>query len=160
MGFSDCRLSVYWPGQDEPLLLKPHPSTGLLSNFQYCPHCEKNGRPPIIQRLNEGGPVVSRSDGESFHLILNDRPMPYPAEKSSGKTEMMSAGFWYIAEGEDTNIALTKTAVVILQKVPKDSLAVLRQLEAIADRLADNIVKWGHLEALYEFEGTYLRELY
>jgi hypothetical protein len=38
----------------------------------------------------EGIPMISRSDGKTFHLLLADFPARYPAEKASGNTEKTS----------------------------------------------------------------------
>ncbi len=37
-------------------------------NFNICPHCLANGLPGTLERLNERGPIISRSDGINFHL--------------------------------------------------------------------------------------------
>ena len=67
-------------------------------------------------RLNEWGPMISRSDGFDFHLVLGDRPIGYPAERAAGKSEMMSAGFWYQHEA---NGGSTETVVVIVRNPPE-----------------------------------------
>ncbi|HEY1482078.1 MAG TPA: hypothetical protein VGF19_05070, partial [Candidatus Acidoferrum sp.] len=62
-------------------------STGTLlearvgyRNFNLCPHCVLQGQQAILCRLCEGIPMISRSDGKLFHLLLADHPIPYPAE--------------------------------------------------------------------------------
>src|SRR5579859_6106342 len=134
----------------------------LLRNFQVCPHCERLGRQSIVERLDERGPVISRSDGESFHLVLGDRPISYPAEKSSGETGMMTVGFWYVKErrsesGEAT--ASTETVVVILRKPPAAGVPLMKHLEKLADQLAEKLVKPEKLATLYECEGNRLQRV-
>jgi DNA-binding CsgD family transcriptional regulator len=118
------------------------------------------GRHPVIERLNEAGPVLSRSDGETFHLILGDRPISFPAEKSSGRTEMKTAGFWYITERNGANNAFTQTVVVILRKAPRGGAPLLRHLEMVADELSEKLAKPEPLETLYEYEGNRLHRVW
>ena len=100
--------------------------------------------------------MISRSDGYDFHLALGDRPIAYPAERGGGKTEMMSAGFWYVHEA---NGGSTETVVVILRKPPRDWASLLRHLETVADRLYGKLCKSGRLDCLYEFDGQQLRRV-
>lgn len=137
----------------------------VYKNFQVCPHCEKRGGPFLLDRLNESGPVISRSDGVTFHLVLGDRPISYPAEGSSGNTEMKSVGFWYMRErGADSreshrSSGLTQTVVVILRQPPRSGVALLRHVEALADLLAEKLSDLGELATLYEFDGIRLHRV-
>ena len=126
-------------------------------DFSLCPHCRANGRPSLLVRLQEWGPMISRSDGFDFHLVLGDRPIEYPAERAAGKSEMMSAGFWYQHEA---NGGSTETVAVILRKPPRDGASLLRHLESVADRLYRELCKSGRLACLYEFDGHQLREFH
>jgi hypothetical protein len=125
-------------------------------DFSLCPHCRVNGRTSLLVRLNEWGPMISRSDGYDFHLVLGDRPIEYPAERAAGKSEMKSVGFWYQHEA---NGGSTETVVVILRKPPKVWASLIRHLEAVADRLYVKLCKSGRLACLYEFDGDRLREV-
>lgn len=132
--------------------------TGLrCMNMNQCPHCIKNGRLDLIERLNEWGPTISRSDGENFHLVLGDRPLEYPAERSSGKSEMKSVGFWYLHEA---NGGSTETVVVILRRPPTGEVSLLRHLELVADKLFDKLHKSSRLPCLYEFDGHNLHQIH
>jgi hypothetical protein len=164
MGVSDFRLRLFsghLGPNDSDQVLKP-----FYRNFAVCPHCQKKGGPFLLDRLNNEGPMISRSDGESFHLVLGDRPISFPAEKSSGRTATMTAGFWYVSEpkarslvaGECTGTkGFTETVVVILRKPPKRGPALMRHLELLADTLAEKITQLGCLSTLYEFDGKQLR---
>ena len=46
----------------------------MLSNFETCPHCVAKGKSGSIWRMYERTPLISRSDGTTFHLILFDGP--------------------------------------------------------------------------------------
>jgi|SRR5690348_14541052 len=141
-------------------------SAHLYKNFQVCPHCEKRDGPFIWDRLTEGGPVISRSDGATFHLVLGDRPISYPAERSSGKTEMKTVGFWYVRERRTDaresrhTKAMTETVVVILREPPRSVAALMRHIEALADMLAERLSRLEELATLYEFDGHRLQSFF
>ena len=125
-------------------------------NFSRCPHCIANGRPGMPERINDWGIMISRSDGKKSHLILGDRPIEYPAVRTSGKTEMMSAEFWYVHEG---NGGSTETVVVILRRLAGGGITLLRDLETVADKLFEKLRKSSRLSPLYEFDGKHLHQL-
>lgn len=163
MGASEFRLRSYLGflnPDDSDQKLKP--SNRFFRNFGICPHCEKKGGPFMVDRLNDEGPMISRSDGESFHLVLGDRPISFPAEKSSGRTGMMTAGFWYVKERNKESEELTantETVVVILRKPPAAGAPLMKHLEKLADQLAEELVKPEELATLYEFEGNRLQRV-
>jgi hypothetical protein len=159
MSLTDFRLRLHWPYYRDSLA-KLKPAKELFRNFQSCPHCERKGCYPFIERINDVAPVISRSDGETFHLVLGDRPISYPAEKSSGKTEMVTAGFWYVKERdpEDKGEVFAGTVVVVLRKHPR-GVEMLRQLETVADRLVEKIRKTPFVETFYEFDGDRLSKI-
>jgi hypothetical protein len=135
----------------------PH-SPGLRwINFSICPHCKAKGRLCSLERLNQWGPMISRSGGVNFHLVLGDRPIQYPAERAAGKSEMLSAGFWYVHEG---NGGSTETVVVIVRKPPARGVALLRHLETVADKLYEKLSKLSRLPCLYQFDGQYLHQVF
>jgi hypothetical protein len=107
----------------------------------------------MLERLNEWGPMISRSDGINFHLVLGDRPIEYPSERAAGKSEMKSAGFWYVHEANGDS---TETVVVILRRAPKGGVALIRYLEIVADKLYEKLQMASRLPCLYEFDGQRL----
>jgi hypothetical protein len=163
MGVSDFRPRLFsgtLGPNDSGQVSKP-----FFKNFRICPHCQKKGGPFLLERLNEEDPMISRSDGESFHLVLGDRPIYFPAEKSSGKTATMTVGFWYVSEpkarslvvGDSTGTnGFTETVVVILRKPPKYGAPLMRHLELLANILAEKITQVGRLYTFYEFDGRQL----
>ena len=56
-------------------------------NFNLCPHCIHHGEPGLLCRLCESMPMISRSDGKTFHVLLADRPLAYPQERQSDAPE-------------------------------------------------------------------------
>jgi hypothetical protein len=107
----------------------------------------------MLERVTEWGPMISRSDGVNFHLVLGDRPVEYPAGQGAGKSDMVSAGFWYVHEA---NGGSTETVVVILRRPPFGGVSLLRHLETVADKLYEKLHKSSRLSCLYEFDGQWL----
>src|ERR1700675_592094 len=124
-------------------------------NFNICPHCLAHGRLGHLERLDEWGPMIFRSDGRLFHLVLGDKPIEYPQEKGAGRSDMKSVGFWYLHEGNGS----TETVVVILRRPPRAGDLLLRHLELLADKLFEKLRKSSRLPCLYEFDGQDLRQV-
>ena len=96
--------------------------------------------------------MISRSDGETFHLFLADRPLPYPLERDAGPTFKISACFWY------THIRRPKctfSSIVILEASHTNSPSVFRKIELIADLLANILAPEGSLVDVYEFVDSH-----
>lgn len=134
----------------------PRPPRYRWMNFNMCPHCQVHGRPCMLERLNEWGPMISRSDGKNFHLVLGDRPIEYPAERASGRSAMKSAGFWYVHEANGDS---AETVVVILRRPPRGGVALMHHLEIVADKLYEKLSKSNCLSCLYEFDGQHLNQV-
>jgi hypothetical protein len=153
------RRSIASAGASHPanvLAERGRPPRLRWRNFNICPHCRANGRRDTLERLNEQGPVISRSDGMLFHLVLGDRPIEYPQEKNTGHSDMKSVGFWYLHE---ENAGVTETVVVILRKPPIGGVSLIRHIETVADALAEELRKSSRLPCLYEFDGEQLHKL-
>jgi hypothetical protein len=120
-------------------------------NFNLCPHCLFHKQPALLQRLCEGMPMISRSDGQSFHFLLADRPLPYPLERSSGLTKKTSISFWYTPLND---FARTLSTIVIMAGPPKNNASLFRKIETIADLLAQELLLRGRLAGLYELFDT------
>jgi hypothetical protein len=125
-------------------------------NFNVCPHCERNGEDALLSRLSEGIPMISRSDGKNFHLLLADRLLPYPVERGGGPTQMVSVCFWYLY-GADRNA--TKSTVVLFESLFGGKANNFRQIEFIADVLADELQRRQRLAGFYNMQGDGILEL-
>ena len=125
-------------------------------NFNVCPHCQSLGEQPLLGRLCEGSPMISRSDGSSFHLLLADRPRPYPNERSAGPTRKISVCFWY---SHVSRPKVTNSTVVTLHSAQTNRPGVFRAIETVADLLAESLGRRGHLREFYDFTGESLFEL-
>jgi len=102
----------------------------MESNFIVCPHCAANGKHRELRPATRRTPQVSRSDGRSFHLFLEESIISRP----TGATDPeISALFRYDLDpaGERSE----STLVTIGPGGATGELA-LTQLEQSADRLA------------------------
>jgi hypothetical protein len=137
----------------------PHvvePSQTEFRNFNVCPHCESNGQEAFLSRLTEGMPMISRSDGRNFHLLLADRPRPYPAERVAGPTRTISVCFWHMyGKGMNT----PKSTVVIFESLAGPRETLYRQIEFIAGVLADELLRRRELAVFYNLQGNTILEL-
>ncbi len=92
--------------------------------------------------------MISRSDGKSFHLLLADRPVPYPNKTSLGRTYRVSACYWYShVSGNDQ----TRSTIVVLPCPGRNCPALFRLIESAADLLAKELSNRGELADFYEF---------
>jgi hypothetical protein len=105
-------------------------------NFNVCPHCALQGKQSLLCRRCEGIPMISRSDGKTFHLLLADCPARHPAERDSGKTEKISVCFWY---SHIQDAGSTCSTVVILRDPGRNYAALFRLIETAADLLAKQL---------------------
>jgi len=125
-------------------------------NFNLCPHCIRHGEPGLLSRLCESMPMISRSDGKTFHVLLADRPLAYPQERQSDAPSCVSVCFWYshVATGSTTH-----AVVVILPGARLDQPVLFRVIDSVADLLAAELLYSPHLASLYQFSGNVLRAL-
>jgi len=111
---------------------------------------------PTLSRISETMPMISRSDGRSFHLLLADRPVPYPAENDSGPADRLSLCFWYSCVGCKSP---TQCTVVLLPGLVGKTIGLFRQIEFIADLLTAELQHRHTLASLYALQSNSLREI-
>jgi hypothetical protein len=133
----------------------PIPFKIEFRNFNLCPHCEQHGEDPLLQRLTEGIPMISRSDGKNFHLLLADRPLAYPAEREAGPAQKLSLCFWY----SQTGTISTKSSLVLVPADLRRDPKIFRVIEFIADLLTDKLLQQQTVGAFYDLQGDALREI-
>jgi hypothetical protein len=92
--------------------------------------------------------MISRSDGETFHLVLADRPLPYPIERSAGPTRRISVCLCYCHIGRS---AETYCSIVILRASQTNRPSIFRMIETVAAMLAAGLSGCGRLDGFYEF---------
>jgi hypothetical protein len=79
--------------------------------------------------------------------------MLFPVRRTSDNYGLSSIGFWY---AHKQNGFSTESVVVILRHLPRTAEQVTRQVELVADKLAECLANNAHLPALYEFDGVQL----
>lgn len=110
----------------------------------------------MLLRMSESMPMISRSDGKDFHLVLADRPQPYPAERNEGPTRQLSLYFWY---SYGRNKTPTKSSLVLVPANEVKYGEYYRSIEWVADLLTAKLLEERSLATWYELEGNYLREV-
>jgi len=125
------------------------PGATHYRNFSVCPHCTKQAKEDVLWRLSEGFPMISRSDGETYHLLLADHPRAFPAELSfSASGVSLCFMYEHLATGNVTQVAL----VVIFGKADCPRLTY-RQIEELADLLAGNLMESSGLPSFQMLEA-------
>jgi hypothetical protein len=115
----------------------------MISNFSFCPHCVAKGKQREIRPATRRTPHVSRSDGDNFHLFLEESMVSRP----SGATgEQVAALFRYAF---DSTGQKSESTLVTIRPAAATGDLVLRQLEHCADRLAAILEKGAQLEKTY-----------
>jgi hypothetical protein len=89
--------------------------------------------------------MISRSDGKTFHLLLADRPLPYPLERAAGPTNRISAFFWYSHVRQPN---CTFSAIVILAGTRTRHPSLFCKIELVADLLAEELANYGQLSGM------------
>jgi hypothetical protein len=64
-------------------------------NFSACPHCASKGHAGMIVRTTDLSPLVSRSDGATYHLFLRDGPTRRYGQSGGLIADQMIATFCY-----------------------------------------------------------------
>jgi hypothetical protein len=99
--------------------------------------------------------MISRSDGETYHLLLADRPLPYPLERSAGPTRNVTVFFWYMHVRQAMR---TNSTVVIVPGTRINHPTLFRRIEMVADLLAEELCERERLAEVYElFEESEAR---
>jgi len=134
----------------------PQTDTIAYRNFNLCPHCISCGEQSLLSRLCEGLPMISRSDGKTYHLLLADHPLPYPAERECAGRAKTSVCFWYSHVRNGRN---TCSTVVLLPDRNQSFSALFRMIESVADLLADQLSRTTGLSTFYELLNDSLVEV-
>jgi hypothetical protein len=85
---------------------------------------------------------------KELHLLLADRPLPYPIEQTAGATKNISVCFWYKHIREPKT---TFSTIVILPHSQIKHVSVFRAIEVVAELLAEELGRSGSLAEFYEF---------
>jgi len=101
-------------------------------------------------------PMISRSDGKNFHLLLTDRPLAYPMECGEDGKPITSVCFWYVYGAE---VYAAKSTVVLFEGGAGSREKLFRQIEFIADVLSAELLRRRQLGVFYNLQGNEILEL-
>jgi hypothetical protein len=128
----------------------------MFKNFEVCPHCQTKGLRGQMRRPGVTPPVINRSNGSSFHLVLIDLPAPVPAPSGGPASNRSFAEFKYVVDAGDDAV---QTCRVILMRRGLDREGSVAQLERIADDLALLLDGNSKPAKQYQFDGTTLQAI-
>jgi hypothetical protein len=115
-------------------------------NFSVCTHCMLNGRPGLLPRVTKETPVVSRSDGRSYHIYLQLGPKSAPPHPSG---ELLAgiylAHFRYALDSRN----LRGEPVIAMINPAGHPKRLVPIVETIADRFADTLKDGKALSRFY-----------
>jgi hypothetical protein len=129
----------------------------MISNFGICPHCALHGQKGIVFLASKDTPLISRSDGESFHLWLAIGPDIWYAKDGSPVAGRMATNFQYAADKQ--GIAGEQVSVV-LRTYQLNAAAVQTAVRDVADILAEMIASGKRLATAYFYDNGTLRLLH
>jgi hypothetical protein len=122
-------------------------SMSVSKDFTDCPHCALKGTPRRLHPATHRTPQVSRSDGRSFHIFLEESNVSRP---SGGTEQDVVALFRY-----DLDPAGEKSESTLVRIHPAGATAdiVLSQLQYSADRLAAILESGQRLRKSYSWNA-------
>jgi len=115
----------------------------MESNFVFCPHCAAKGKQRELRAATKRTPHVSRSDGRTFHLFLEESIVSRPRGATG---EEVAALFRYDFESAGQK---SESTLVTIRPAAATAELVLRQLEVCADRLGATLEKGAQLQKTY-----------
>lgn len=101
-------------------------------NFINCPHCAFLGKAKLIRPAIHG-PLVSRSDGRSFHLYLEESGLHRGSSEPKSEPQIYAL-FRYDL---DPRSVKSESTLVIISHAGDDETRKLTKLEEAADLLAE-----------------------
>jgi hypothetical protein len=117
-------------------------------DFSVCPHCEANGKNGFLWSGCGLPPLLSRSDGESYHLFLNDRPIRYRIERGQSKGKIFISFSYIHDRGRDED---STTGVIF--KLGEQCNFLNLQIKDVTDALSSELSRSCRLESLYDLTG-------
>ena len=104
-------------------------NSSMEKNFSFCPHCARSGKERLIQPSTGRTPLVSRSDGGSYHLYLEEANILNP----TGKAKEIAGLFRYDLDPAGVRADSSLIRIPYAQ----DGCDMQEALEDAADRLAE-----------------------
>jgi hypothetical protein len=126
---------------------KPEP----LKNFERCPHCASKGRVFTVVRGGPSTPLVSRSDGRSYHLYLLILQV-----REQGPLKRIVAHFRYALDAK--GITNAPSSVILADAITGPNERINEMVELVADELEAKLKKGQSLAAIYDKRSGQLTE--
>ncbi|HMK28554.1 MAG TPA: hypothetical protein VK473_02645 [Terriglobales bacterium] len=117
----------------------------VSKDFTDCPHCVLKGKPRRLRPATHRTPHISRSDGRSFHVFLEESSISRP---SGGQEQEVVALFRYDL---DPAREKSESTLVTIHPAGATTETVLAQLEYSADRLAAILESGQRLQKSYNW---------
>jgi DNA processing protein len=127
-----------------------------LKNFLVCPHCRQQGREGSWVRIQQDMPILSRSDGRHFHLLLVAGPFPQRGGSGGIVAGRAIAQFSYALDAQSLQ---RETVDVVLQVLDTRRERLMHAMEDAADKLASVLQKQEPLKPQYLYSDRELLEL-
>ena len=117
----------------QDIRLEDRQQLGDQRNFTVCRHCILNGKPGRLPRISADTPVVSRSDGRSYHLYLQLGPRLQPSPTGANLSGKYLAHFRYSLDSQKKN---NEPVTVLIKAKFQTPSRVLELVEKFADTIA------------------------
>lgn len=128
----------------QPKATEPKLEPEFESNFRVCKHCLLNGRPGLLPRVTKDTPVISRSDGRSYHIYLQYGPTLQPSPVGAVIPGVYLVHFRYALDSKNL---LDEPVIVVINPVLQP-YPVIKIVEIVTDKLAA-ILKDGKAPARF-----------
>ena len=126
----------------------------MFKNFNICPHCTAKGLPGALGRLKLETPVINRSDGTRFHLCLFSGAEDVPTPSGGILSNRLLGDFRYVHDKFGDSAS---PSIVVLTNPGYSHDGVRRQLEEVADHLAEVLRRNVQPSQQYDFDGVALQ---
>jgi hypothetical protein len=124
----------------------------MLKDFEWCPHCKQLNRDSRVIRFGQS-PLISRSDGETFHLYLFAGPIDWLAKNGKVVPDKAVCNFVHRSE----NQGLDRSSVVLFD-VPVIG-EVEHTLRDAADQMAEILARQKFLQTNLQYRNGKLDDL-
>lgn len=125
-------------------------------NFRVCKHCVLNRMSGLLPRITQDTPVISRSDGRSYHIYLQYGPTPQSTATGVSMAGVYLAHFRYDLDSKNRR---NESVIVVVSAGNESYDRVVQIVEMVADKLA-LMLRDGKLPAkFYGWSAGNLSEL-
>ena len=102
-------------------------------DFETCPHCVAANKAGNIVRMETRTPLISRSDGDTYHLYLFSGPDPWHAKSGGIAAGRAASSYFYTSE----QLGIDRGAVtVVFRTIGLDERGVEEAMRDAADQMA------------------------